>query len=194
MLMAKEIIYLYVGTTGLDPRVCAMTEVSALFVRDDEIVNQISLMINPFTYPVSPVLEPKAMEMPNKVVSPLQNNPNQKFQFELFLHEIKKFSSAKIQPCGYNVSFDIGFLSKWFEINGDKFNNYFSHKNLDVMALAKHLKYFGVYNSKSDLLTETCASLNVDSGLSHTSMDGVLAIYHLHNKLKSFIKFNNLSI
>ena len=144
-----KLIYIDTETTGLDAEANALTQVAALVVVDGVEVGRLVLDINPFSYPYAVGISDKALEITGKTKEMVREYPDQRVQ----LHKLMEFMDGHIdfedkkdrfQIVGYNTSFDIGFLKQWLKLNDKYMSNFFTYKDVDVFALVKHMRLWGV--------------------------------------------------
>ena len=86
----------------------------------------------------------------------------------------------KFQIVGYNTSFDIGFIKAWFKDNDAKFSDYFTYKDIDVFALVKHLRLFGLMiDCENDKLSTVCKYFGIEID-AHDAMNDIVATRELY--------------
>jgi DNA polymerase III epsilon subunit-like protein len=105
--------------------------------------------------------------------------------WETFLH--KNFGTRKIELCGHNVQFDIGFLRRLYRLSSREsyFDKRFSYRSLDTIGLAFGLKIAG----KLPLSKLNLASLwsyyqiNVSQEKAHNCLADALVTAEVLNKM-----------
>jgi DNA polymerase III alpha subunit (gram-positive type) len=133
-----KIMYLDVETTGLDRERNDIMQLAGVLADGEE-----EIKFNYFLRPYGTArIDLKALEVTGITMEQLMSYPPQNLAFE----EFHKLLMAHVDPwnkqdkmliCGYNVDFDIAFLRRWFELNGDKyFFSWFWNPPLDAMYLA----------------------------------------------------------
>lgn len=127
-------------TTGLDCKKNCIWQVSGLVYKDGDIEH--------FNYKMKPFYgEPVSKELSEKLhvyQEVLDTYPDQKLAYDSFNEMMKKYTRnefgrrEKVTLIGYNVGFDINFLTEWFKYNGNEYGlrNYFYFPHIDVMNLA----------------------------------------------------------
>lgn len=179
-----------VETSGLDNKKAGLTQLAAIVVIDGVEVDKLSLNINPASYNREVTIDDKALEVTGKTLEDLANYPTSQEQFEKFVAfldtYINKFDKTdKFTLVAYNSQFDMGFLMEWFKDNNNKyFGSYFSHKDVDVFALVKHLAFLGFIDSDNHRLGTMCDMFGVDLGDSaHDAIADIRATRDLYNVL-----------
>jgi len=185
--MAK-LIYIDTETTGLDAETNALTQVAALVVVDGVEVGRLVLDINPFSYPYPVGISDKALEITGKTKEMVREYPDQRVQLHKFMefmdgHIDFEDKKDRFQIVGYNTSFDIGFLKQWLKLNDKYMSNFFTYKDVDVFALVKHMRLWGVLNGcKDDKLGTVCEFFNIELD-AHDAMNDIVATRELYKML-----------
>jgi len=127
-------------TTGLNPEVDAVWQISGIIYKDG--------ISEPFDFKMKPyndaVMNCSAFIKTGVSQEELNTYPDQKETFNAFNQLMQKYlykedgTHEKAFLVGYNVNFDVEFLCKWFEFNNHPhlFRSYFYHPWLDVMTLS----------------------------------------------------------
>jgi DNA polymerase-3 subunit epsilon len=158
----KKILWFDTETTGLDPNRNGMIQLAMIMDIDSEAVDELQVNMKPFPDDVFQDKEgnqgtTKAKDM-LRVVSEFETPTGIKitdianyqvsesaiYKINAFLQKhISKFDKAdKAYIGGYNVPFDIAFLSKFYEKCGDKYlGSYINWKQVDVRSLLYMLSY-----------------------------------------------------
>lgn len=134
-----KICYIDTETTGLDAKTCGIIQLAAIMEIDGEIVSEFETKIRPFD---GCSISPEALAVSGTKIEDLDEFPQEWEAIKSFTawlsQYIDKFSRQdKAFFSGYNTPFDIEFVRKLFERNGDKFfGSWFWSGSLDVMGLA----------------------------------------------------------
>jgi len=191
-----KLIYIDTETTGLDPRLCGMTEIACIVVEDGEQIDKKLLYINPNTYTKQINIEMQALELTNKTLDDLESYPTSKGQFDEFIafldkHIDKYNKQDKFKIIGYNIGFDIEFLKQWFIDNGHQYyGSYFDYKDIDVFALVKHLKLLNMFETENDKLSTLCKYFDIDID-AHNALSDIEATRDLYQVLTdNYIRVN----
>lgn len=128
-------------TTGLDCKKNCIWQVSGLVYKDGVIKEEFNYLMKPFYgEPVSEQLSEK-LHIYQEV---LDTYPDQKLAYDSFNEMMKKYTKnefgrrEKVVLLGYNIRFDMDFLTEWFKFNKNEYGlrNYFYFPHIDVMNLA----------------------------------------------------------
>lgn len=155
--MSKKILWFDCETTGLDPNCNGMIQLAMLMDVDGELVDEIQLNFQPSLNDLIDVSDVPLVwrdcDLTNNGVLPATELSIQSlFGYDMpstvkinaFLQKhISKFDKAdKAYIGGYNVPFDIAFLSKFYEKCGDKYlGSYINWKQIDIRSLIYMFDY-----------------------------------------------------
>ena len=184
----KKLIYIDTETTGLKSEENAMTQIAAIVVIDGEERGRLVLDINPFSYPYKAVIDDKALEITGKTKEEVRGYADQRVQCHKFVafmgeHIDLEDRNDTFQFMGYNTSFDMGFVKQWLKINKLYFSNYFTYKDVDVFALVKHMRLWGMLDGcKDDKLGTVCEHFDIELD-EHDAMNDILATRELYKVL-----------
>ena len=185
-----KLIYIDTETTGLDPRLHALTEIACIVVVNGQEIDKKLLYINPSSYKKMMTIDPQALEFRNVTLEEVEAYPSSKDQFEDFISFLDQYvdkydKEDKFQIVGYNIGFDIGFLKEWFADNDHKYyGSYFSHKDIDVFALVKHLKLLYMLDTPNDKLETLCKHFGIEID-AHNALSDIEATRSLYKALVS---------
>lgn len=106
-----------------------------------------------------------------------------KFLFEHFAAEIAAGDKATL--VGHNVSFDVGFLQRFFRICGLPYRDYFSHRTIDTATIVRFLELTGSLPLASASSTDAFKHFNikVPEGQRHTALADAVATGELLSRL-----------
>ena len=134
-----KICYIDTETTGLDAKTCGIIQLAAIMEIDGEVVSEFETKIRPFD---GCSISTEALAVSGAKLEDLDGFPQEWEALRAFLEwlgkHVSKFDkSDKAFFSGYNTPFDIEFVRKFFERNGDKyFGSWFWSGSLDVMGFA----------------------------------------------------------
>lgn len=140
-----KIIIFDTETTGLDPRVHAIHQLSGEIVIDNQVVETFDYRIKPFT---GYNIDPKALKISKTTIADLSTYTEESeihFQlYEMFERHLNyKNKKDKFFLAGWRApEFDVKFLQAFYERNNktSMFNSYFWSNPIDIKALAtQHL-------------------------------------------------------
>ena len=150
--MKQKLIFIDVETTGVNPDCNGLTQISGCVQVDDEVMESFDYFVRPFP---QDIIESSALEVTGidrrQLLAPEHPDhlavPGQLFEdpkeiyvrlhtmFKKYIDQYDK--SDKFQFIGYNAhSFDMPFMRKFWEKNGDRFfGSWFWYPCLDVMLV-----------------------------------------------------------
>jgi DNA polymerase-3 subunit epsilon len=155
----KKILWLDVETTGLDPNRNGLIQLAMLMDIDGEMVDEVQLDFQPFQKDEITINELgfqkewREFDLGDNTVLPATNITAQtlwgylipttmKINHFLQKHISKFDKNDKAYIGGYNVPFDIAFLSKFYEKCGDKYlGSYINWKQVDVRSMVYMLDF-----------------------------------------------------
>ena len=133
-----KIIYIDTETTGLNPKTCAIIQLSGVIAVDGK-QEEFDFHLKPHDYAEinTEIIERYGHPIQDIYKYPTQDVVYKQFQ-ELLSKYVNKFDKIdKFYFVGYNSSFDMDFMREWFARNGDSyFGSWFWFPSIDVMALA----------------------------------------------------------
>lgn len=160
----KKILWIDTETSGLDPNRNGMIQLAMLMDIDGEVVDDLQIDIKPFPDDVfqdkdgnqgttiakdmlkiiSDFETPTGIKITDIANYQGSESAIQKINAFLQKHISKFDKSDKAYIGGYNVGFDIAFLSKFYEKCGDKYlGSYINWKQIDVRSVLYLLDYKG---------------------------------------------------
>lgn len=150
--MKQKLIFIDVETTGVNPDCNGLTQISGCVQIDDDVAESFDYFVRPFP---QDLIESSALEVtgidrrqflppehPDHLAVPGQlfEDPKEIYvrmhtMFKKYIDQYDK--SDKFQFIGYNAhSFDMPFMRKFWEKNGDRFfGSWFWYPCLDVMLI-----------------------------------------------------------
>jgi len=171
--MKKKTIWLDLETTGLNPNENGIVQIAMLVEIDGKIVDKFETKMNPGKVKFSQY----ALEVNKLTKKKIQSYPSKEDvvkKLDIFLNEHK--IKDKLTIGGYNVKFDIKFLSKIIN-----FTNYFHWYDVDVFALLKVKRQLGKYDGGMKLV-EACQYFKIKHD-AHEAMSDIKATRKLYKKL-----------
>jgi DNA polymerase-3 subunit epsilon len=135
-----------VETTGLSAQRNDIIQIGALVEIDGEVVEEINLRCQPFDWDA---VEPEALAISGATIEKLRSYCEPSETYQKFTKILGKYVNKydpkdKFQPAGYNVDFDLRFLSAFMKKNNDNyFGSYTTWQGIDPLPLLRILKYRG---------------------------------------------------
>jgi DNA polymerase-3 subunit epsilon len=150
--MKQKLIFIDVETTGVNPDCNGLTQISGCVQVDNEVAESFDYFVRPFP---QDIIESSALEVtgidrrqflppehPDHLAVPGQlfEDPKEIYvrMHKMFKNYVDQYDkSDKFQFVGYNAhSFDMPFMRKFWEKNGDRFfGSWFWYPCLDVMLV-----------------------------------------------------------
>lgn len=185
-----KILFFDCETTGLDPKVNAIHQLTGCLEIDGEAVFEFDYHIQPWE---GAVIEPEALAVGKGVsVEQIMAYDLPATVYANFVTNLDKYCDRfnkkdKIFLCGYNsASFDNGFLRAMFERNYNKyFGSYFWNSPLDVFVMAS-FKLMKVRQYMPNFQQATVAkalSIEVDDEKLHDSSYDLWVLREIYKKL-----------
>lgn len=133
-----KLIYIDTETTGLDPKVSAITQLSGV-IRNGDAIEEFNFFMRPHP---SAVVYKEALEVQGRTEEEVNAFPPDSIAYADFIalleRHCKKYDKQdKFFFIGFNAKFDADFIREWFLRNNDKyFGSWFWNPPIDVMTIA----------------------------------------------------------
>ena len=186
----KKILYFDTETTGLDPLKNGIIQFSGIIEIDNKVEEEFNFKIRPFE---TDEINSEALEVNNVTKDQLKTFPTAEKSYilieKLFNTYIDRYDSTdKFSPAGYNVRFDLEFLSKYFTKNNNiYFGSYCNWRSIDALSLLYFLDYIGYLKLENYKLNTVCDYFKIPIK-AHDAMSDIKATRNLIIKLKSLLK------
>lgn len=162
-----------IETTGISVMDNSITEIGAVKIVDDEVVEQFNQLINPETMiPENIVL---LTGITNEMV---RDKPNINFVLPEFIDFCRGFDIL-----GHNIKFDFSFI----KANAKKLNLAFEKKALDTLTISRKV----LRDLPSRKLGCLCEYYNIDYLNGHRAYNDAYATYELYKQLKTDFYMGN---
>lgn len=171
--MLKKYIVFDIETTGLDFKKNQITEIAALKIENNKIVDKFETLINPDVK--IPVEITELTGISNKMIL---EKPKIHEVLPNFLNFIK--NDVLI---AHNANFDLNFLN--FNLN-KHFNNTLKNKNICTIALARKI----IYSIPSCRLSSLCNYFDIENKNAHRAMGDAYATTRLFMKFQGIMHNN----
>lgn len=193
MLTDKEyMLYLDLETTGLDPKVNGIWQLGGIITidgvekdsfdfkfapREDEVIDKIAREMGGFSSDEELRALPKT-----------SNEAYRAFIAILEKHISKYDKTQKFTFCGYNVSFDDGFLREWFKKNHEKYyGSYISPYKIDVYSFTGMLRSMGKLKVENLKLETVAKHLGIEI-IAHDALSDIRATYEIYQIIWDRVK------
>lgn len=183
--MLSKLLVVDVETTGLNPQLHNLLELTLLYCEGPKIVDTLSLKIAYSTYYVSSAaLKVNRIDLSQHTgVTPVEAVE----QITLFVR--KYFPNSQAMLAGHNTPFDVGFLKALFDKTSIHYSALFSHRLIDTSSVCRFLNYAGIlktHGSLSDIAEQL--GIKVDTDKIHTSLEDAKLTHQVLLKLIAFCK------
>lgn len=192
MKMPKKLLYFDVETTGLNPKVHDIIQLSGLIEYDNKVVDGFNFIMRPYNFES---INREALQVNGKTIEELVNYPD---PGEIYFHLLKVFEAHinrydktdKFIPVAYDGKFDMDFLAAFFAKNEDKyFGSWVTWDLIDPMAIARY--YFTFKDIKTDdfRLETVCRYFGIPLK-AHDAMHDIVATRKVLYKLRELTGLN----
>ncbi len=177
-------------TTGLDPERNGLIELAVIIEVDGLISAKQEFHMKPFEYDV---VTEKALEINKRTREEIMAYPDprgvHKQVVDLFSTVVDKFNRAdKFIFAGYNVGFDLDFLSMWFKkCQDDYFGSWTDGHPIDPLPVLRWLRAYGYIDLPNLRLGTVCDHFGVELG---EAAHGALADIQATRELATAIERN----
>jgi DNA polymerase-3 subunit epsilon len=185
--MIRKTLYFDVETTGIDSKLHGMIQLACLVDIDGKLEAEKDWFIKPFR---GDLINKEAAEVTGISRDDMLTFPEPNIVYreivELFSGYIGKFDKTdKFYPAGYNVRFDLEFLSRFFEKNGDKyFGSFCNWKAIDPLLWLYRLDWNGLLSLPDYKLATVCEYFGIELGDSaHDALADIKATRELMRML-----------
>jgi len=136
----EKIFFYDLETTGLDPKIHAIHQLSAIIRINEIVVKKINLKIRPFP---GAIIDPVALEIGGVTEEEIMEYPSHEEAYQTLMSTLAEYASKfdtsdKLHLSGYNImGFDNEFLRNLWKLNNDKyFGSFFWSDCIDIMSEA----------------------------------------------------------
>jgi DNA polymerase-3 subunit epsilon len=189
-LMKK--FYFDTETTGLNPEKNDIIQLAGIIEINGEEKERFILEMQPFSYDN---IEQGALDTHKITIDKIKTfqTPQQAYKeiITLFDRYVDKYNkSDKFIVCGYNVKFDIEFLTNFFKKNNNEYLFSYFGAVQDPLPVFGYLKGCGQINPENLKLVTMCQELNVSLENAHDAMADVSATKKLIEVLNKRLVYN----
>lgn len=190
MKLPQKLFIFDVETTGRNSYKNDITQLSGMIEVDGKVVEKFNFRCQPLNWDN---IEPEALEVTGVGIDQLKTfDPPKKVYNELIKllgRHCDKFNrDDKFYFIGYNVSFDVDFLSSFFRKQGDKyFGSWFNWKKIDPLPILHWMEYRGMISLENYKLSTVCEhyGIKIDA---HDAMSDILATRELLERIEQLFE------
>lgn len=194
--MTTNILYIDTETTGLDSRYHGITQLSAIAVIDGDEVGVFDMQINPFDNAAVGMIDEKSLAITGKTRKTIESGVRSRDAIARFADFLERNIPAgqEWQPAGYNVQFDLDFISAaaWRWKIDQRINAVMSHRSIDILAFVRAVTP-AMPPLKSGKLADVCAHFDIHLD-AHNSMNDIIATRQLYKQLLAMCNLPNQKI
>lgn len=186
----KKVLYFDVETTGLLAGTNEITQLGYILDIDGDVAVERSLLMRPLR---PDTVDPKALEVQHRTIEEVMGFPHPFTAYHQFLADLgsvidKYDREDKAWPCAFNGTFDISFLSAWFESFDDKYlGSWINWKLLDPMQICRYLQYADKIQVENFKLGTIAAYYGIDTGIQHDALSDVRTLRAINNRIGEHI-------
>ncbi len=186
----KKLFYFDVESTGLDNKRNDIIQLGGLVEINKKIEEEFCFDCQPFNYNT---IDAKALEVNKLTIAQIKEFPTPQEAHNKLVKVFDKYidrynKNDKFISCGYNVRFDVGFLSEFFLKNNHKYLfSYIDHHQLDVFNLLYILDYKGVLQLESYKLENVAKYFGIEHD-SHSALSDIKVTRKIFYKLLEYFK------
>jgi len=190
-------LFVDVETTGLNPDLHGITQLSAIAEIDGKIVGRFNEYMRPS---VHDICDAYALNLTGVTEKELRDKTGPRLgpkpalrKFEAFLGEhVDQFDrDDKFTLYEYSVGFDINFLSAWFQkLGNDYFGSYQNYKPVHILAIVRYLNSINckrITNLPNLRLQTVCSEFGIEIEKPHDSFYDVKATHEMWGKLECLL-------
>ncbi len=187
--MAK-VLYFDVETTGLDPKKHAIIQLAGIIEVGGVVVDEFNIYMQPHE---GAEIDKKALEVNGVTREQMATYQVQEEAFKEFGKVLSRHSNQydkndKYYPAGYNVQFDLDFLSEWFKRNNDKYlGSRINWRHMDPRPYYNALNFLGLLAIKNVKLATVCKHYDIEIN-AHDAMSDIRATRELILRMLDEIK------
>ncbi len=183
--MDKKILYADTETTGTNPVLHDVIQFAFIVEINGAIVDTAEFKAQPFSYEN---INPEALEINKTTIEQIKTYPSPRETYQkivnFFCKHIDKYDRAdKFYPAGYNLHFDLDFISQFFVKNGDKyFGSFCNWKRIDPLPFLYNMDFLGKISLPNYKLETVCNHFGIQIQ-AHDALSDILATREVIKKV-----------
>ena len=181
-----KIFWFDTETTGLDPCSCSVIQIGYIVEIDEEVLEEGTFFCAPFA---ESNIQPEAMRVNGRSEEEINGFPApQEFHrslLDVFGTYVDRYDKTdKFVAAGYNVGFDIDFLSAtWKRLGDNYFGSWFWGCHLDVRTIVTLMKIYRGLNLPDYKLTTVCGHFGIEFE-AHNAVGDIAATRDLYQIIR----------
>ncbi len=183
--MDKKVFYFDLETTGIDPRKHGIIQMAYIVEVNGKIKEEGNMLIR--TFPGDHI-DNEALKINGRThdeiggfMPPKEAYDNIAKVFGAFIDKFNKFD--KFYPAGYNVGFDLDFLSEFFKKSGNKyFGSFINWKRIDPLPVLYYKDFKGELQLPNYKLATVCEHYGIPL-VAHDALSDIRATRELIKKV-----------
>jgi DNA polymerase-3 subunit epsilon len=188
LCLGTKVVWFDTETTGVDHKENGLVQLAAVYEESRKVLDTFEIKCKPFK---GQIVTAEACKVHGFKINDLRTDPafvdpliaHAKF-VEFLARRINKFDKGDKAYCGgQNITFDINFLSAWFEKCGDGYLGSFlaRGKRLDVLSVVSLAEYAGLLKVDNFKLETLAAHFGVELK-AHDALSDILAAREIFYK------------
>jgi DNA polymerase-3 subunit epsilon len=183
-----KILYFDVETTGRDPKIHDIVQLSGFIEIDGVEKETFDFRIKPFDLKA---VDPEALGITGLTLKEISEYPEPKEVYkkiiELFSKYVNKYDKAdKFYPAGYNVKFDLDFLQELFHKCGDIYGTgtWQNWKAIDPLPVLQFMDGIGLMALPNYKLSTVCEHFGIKI-TAHNALSDIRATRELIERIEA---------
>lgn len=176
-----SILHIDIETGGLNPYEHAITSIACIYGEKEFYIE-----VDPSTYVYNKVSK-EALKVQGKTLEELKrvgiDAEEAFYSLYYFLEENGIEELTRVQPVGYKIGFDLGFLEVFFMEHGYDLYDYVSHRSIDILNTIRQLESWGCFKLPHHNLKIVCDFFKIPLE-AHNSLNDIRATKELERVLR----------
>lgn len=179
----KKVLYFDCETTGIKSEENGICQIAFLIEINGQIVEEKNFFVQPFK---GQIIKKEALEVNGLTIEQIRNFPLPHVVYselvEILGRHVDKYNrNDKFYPAGYNVQFDLNFLSEFFQRSGDKyFGSFVNWKRIDPLPILYMFDHIGAISLENYKLETVCKYFEIEIK-AHDALSDIKATRKLIN-------------
>lgn len=187
----KKILYIDCETSGLNPVKHDILELGLMIEVNGIIKEKHDIFMQPFNYES---IEEESLKINNLTIDKIRKFPHPRTVYPVLNKMFSKYvdrydKNDKFSPAGYNVTFDLNFLSEFWIKNDDKYFGSFCNwrQRLDPLPLLAMLQFKDFCTFENLKLETVCKYFKIPLTEAHNALADIVATRELLNHILKYV-------